>query len=128
MCLPYESRLVRNVSKSEGEFNREENLLATLIDCLNDISFFSSISAAGAAGKEYKNLMKSRPKPMKRPEDPRKKVEEKKKVRFMSGRDLAKKLNGEVTTGRKPRNHTVECKKLSADGVNRPCGCPRMSY
>lgn len=127
ICLPIESRLVRNVSKSEGEFNREEHLLATLIDCLNDISFFSSISAAGAAGKEYKNLMKDRPKPMKRPEDPRKAVEAKKKIRFMTGRELVKGVGGEVTTGRRPRNHTIECKKAQAEGTRKgACGCPRI--
>src|SRR5678810_120261 len=69
--LPVDSRVKRWLSKSQGEFSTDQHLMATIIDILNDVAFHSSITAAGTIGKEYRKVVKKRPKPIQRPMDPR---------------------------------------------------------
>lgn len=126
--LPPTARVARWLAKTQGEFNTDQHLMATIIDILADISFNASISASSAAGKEYKTIIKKGPKPMKRPEDPRKKVEAKRTIRFMTGKELTGKLGGQVSTNRRARNHTPECTRTQTTGASATrCGCPRIA-
>lgn len=124
--LPYESRFMKAVTKTEDQFTLDQHLLANLQDALDQIRFETSVSAMAAAGKEYQKVAKKRPKPMERPGT---KKPEKKKPRFITGRELKERMGQRIATGPtgKSIHHTPECIKSKVNenrGERLNCSCP----
>jgi hypothetical protein len=63
--LPSSSRLAKEIRNDP--LSSEEHLLLTIVDILTTVAYQTSISAAGAAGDEYRRIMKDAPKPIERP-------------------------------------------------------------
>lgn len=77
----------------------------TLIDLSNRIGYFSSVSAAGAAGKEWTKISKNAPKPMIRPGDKEKEKSER-SVRKVSPKEAGVAVSRMIQE--KIRNEVVQ--------------------
>lgn len=63
--LPDESRTSR--LQRNDKLSLDQHLAMSIIDGLNKLLYEASISAGAAAGKQYRELIRTRPKPIERP-------------------------------------------------------------
>lgn len=117
--LPTESRTVKHII--DDPWGTDQHLLANIADAMNQVWFFSRVSAASQMKKEdARKVFAQAPKLMERPSV---KPKEKPKPVFLSGRQLKEILGQAQQT--KVIAHTAAC---IASKVNQPgelnCSCP----
>lgn len=114
--LPLESNFKQHFI--DGRYNRQEHLLHDIIECLDQIAFYSSVGATAQVSdqKSVKKIHNARPKGRKRPGpvDP----EDKPKRTFTDKRTAAAVFT--QWTKKTTIDHILGCK--INDGS---CGCPR---
>jgi hypothetical protein len=120
--LPEESRLVKYIT--DDPWNTNQHLLANVADAMNQVWFYSRVSAASQMkSSDAKKVFQSAPKLMERPSM---KPKPKPKPQFLSGRQLKEALG--QAQQKRVIAHAAACiaSKVNKQGELN-CSCPPIS-